>query len=95
MMLAMSERVEEASAQAQRELRWVRWLAVALTALLVPVPFFASPDVAAWVAIAMTGAIVLASALWFVAHVRHGAPLRHGTPLPVARVVQRGDRDRA
>jgi hypothetical protein len=89
MVLAMSERVEAASAQAQRELRWVRWLAVGLTALLAPVPFFASPDVAAWVAIAMTGAIVLASVLWFV------APLRHRTPLPAARVVQRGDRDRA
>jgi cation transport ATPase len=89
MMLAMSERVEEASAQAQREIRRILWFAVGLTALLVPVPFFALIDVAAWLAIAMTGAIVLASVLWFV------AVLRHRTPLPAARVVQRSDRDRA
>jgi hypothetical protein len=89
MMLAMSERVEEMSPQAQRELRRVRWFAVGVTALLVPVPFFASPDVAGWVAIAVTGALVLASVLWFV------AVLRHRTPLPAARVVQRGDRDHA
>jgi hypothetical protein len=43
------------------------------------------------VAIAITGVVVLASGLSFVAQWR----LSSRTPLPAARVVQRGDRDGA
>ncbi|TMQ03075.1 MAG: hypothetical protein E6J91_48455 [Deltaproteobacteria bacterium] len=60
-------------------------------AALLALLFSASPDVTRWVAIAITGVVVLASGLSFVAQWR----LSSRPPLPAARVVQLGDRDGA